>query len=75
MGVLAKQSSYHQLNSTANLVPLHRHHLPVVQHDMVAGRVLIRLVHGALEHDAVHSACATLVAANGDGYGSPRLKR
>ena len=41
---------------------------------MVSGRVLIRLVHGALEHDAVHSACATLVAANGDGYRVPTFE-
>ena len=31
MGVLAKQCSHHQLHSAANLVPPHRHHLPVVQ--------------------------------------------
>ena len=35
---------------------------------MVAGRVLIRVVHRALEHGAVHGPCATLVAASGDDY-------
>ena len=39
-GVLAKESSYHQLDSAANLVPTHLHHFPVVQHDMVTWRVL-----------------------------------
>ena len=29
-GVLAKESSYHQLNSAANLVPPHRHHRAIV---------------------------------------------
>ena len=60
--------------SAANLVPAHRHHLPVVQYDMVAGRVLIRPVHRALEHGAVHSPCATLVAASGDDYTVPTLE-
>ena len=74
MGVLAKQFTYHQLHSAANLVPPHRHHLPVVQHDMVAGRVLIRVVHRALEHGAVHSPGAPLVAARCYDYPVPTLE-
>ena len=68
VGVLAKQFSHHQLHSAANLVPPHRHHFPVVQHDMVTGRVLIRVVHRALEHGTIHSSCTALVAASGDDY-------
>jgi len=71
---LAKQSSYHQLNSAANLVPTNRDHPSVVQHDMVTGRVLIRLVHRALEHGAVHSPYAPLVAASGDDYPVPTFE-
>ena len=67
-----------QLNSAnesaANLVPTNRYHLSVVQHDVVAGRVLIRFVHGALEHGAVHGPCAPLVTASGDDYSVPTFE-
>ncbi len=41
---------------------------------MVTGRVLIRVVHGALEHGAVHGPCATLVATSNDDYPTPTFE-
>ena len=47
---------------------------PVFQHDVVTGGVLVRLIHGALEHGAVHGPCVPLVAASGDGYAVPTFE-
>ena len=54
--------------SKSDLVPEHRNHRATVQHDVVAGRVFVRVICRPLEHRAVDDASTPLVAAGDDGY-------
>lgn len=68
-----------------HLVPPHRNHRLVVQHRVVAGRELVRVFNGSLEHVAFHNAGHAVAArrridrksrgsyflVNGDHHNSP----
>ena len=54
--------------SKSDFVPTHRNHRATVQHDVVAGRVFVRVICRPLEHRAVYDASTSPVAAGGDGY-------
>jgi len=74
-GVLAKQFTYHQLDSAANLVPSHRNDPFVFQHHVVASGIIVGVVHCLLEHGAVYDAHSARIATPTDAQGSPLLKR
>jgi len=49
-------------------VPPHRNHRATVQHDVVAGRVFVRVICCPLEHRAVDDSSASTVAAGDDCF-------
>ena len=67
-GVLAKQFTYHQLDSAANLVPSHRNDPFVFQHHVVASGIIVGVVHCLLEHGAVYDAHSASIATPTDAH-------
>ena len=46
-----------------NLVPPHRNHSFVIQNNVIAGVLIVRIIDTALEDGTVHDAGVALVAA------------
>lgn len=63
-GVLAKQFTYHQLDSAANLVPSHRND----PYHVVASGIIVGVCHCLLEHGAVYNAHSASIVTPTDAH-------
>ncbi len=52
-----------KVSKPAHLVPPHRNHSLVIQNNVVARVLIVRIIHTALEHGAVYPTGVAFVAA------------